>query len=105
MNGERAETGYIDLLYRTAAGWQIVDFKTDIIRNEPTRVKLIEQYKFQMLRYEKAVNSLLGHAPTVCLCFLDDHGVVNLVQASTSQGLLSPSLASTHYSSSDELGD
>jgi ATP-dependent helicase/nuclease subunit A len=105
MNGERAETGYIDLLFCTPAGWQIVDFKTDIIRNQATRVKLIEQYKFQMLRYEKAVNSLLGHVPTVCLCFLDDHGVVNLVQASTSQGLLSPSLVSTHYSSSDELGD
>ena len=29
MNGERAETGYIDLLYLTPAGWQVVDFKTD----------------------------------------------------------------------------
>jgi ATP-dependent exoDNAse (exonuclease V) beta subunit len=36
MNGERAETGYIDLLYCTRAGWQVVDFKTDLIRNETT---------------------------------------------------------------------
>ncbi len=82
MSGDHAETGYIDLLYCTPTGWQVVDFKTDVIRNDLTRSKLIEQYKFQLFRYEKAVSNLLGHKPDVCICFLDDHGSINLVQAS-----------------------
>jgi ATP-dependent exoDNAse (exonuclease V) beta subunit len=80
MSGDHAETGYIDLLYCTPTGWQVVDFKTDVIRNDMTRSKLIEQYKFQMFRYEKAVSNLLGHKPDVCICFLDDNGSINLVQ-------------------------
>jgi ATP-dependent helicase/nuclease subunit A len=106
MDGARAETGCIDLLYYTPTGWKLVDFKTDIIRNEATRLKLIDQYKFQMLRYERAVKNLLGYSPAVCICFLDDYGAINLVQASTSPASsFSPSLIPTHSSSSNEPGD
>ena len=80
MNGERVETGYIDLLYRSKVGWQVVDFKTDVIRNDATRTKLIEQYKFQLLRYEKAFSSLLGQSAQVSLCFLDDNNMVRIVK-------------------------
>jgi ATP-dependent helicase/nuclease subunit A len=78
--GEYSETGYLDLLYRNQNGWQVFDFKTDIIRNNATRAKLIAQYKSQMFRYEKAVETLLGQTPKVSICFLDDHGRINLVQ-------------------------
>jgi ATP-dependent helicase/nuclease subunit A len=74
----RAETGYIDLLYRNTDGWKIIDFKTDIIRNEAVRTKLAGLYKIQMLRYEKAIETLVGQAPQVCICFLDDHGSLNI---------------------------
>ena len=106
MHGARAETGYIDLLYCTQAGWQIVDFKTDIIRNEATRLKLTEQYKFQMLRYEKAIKDLLGYLPAAYICFLDDHGAISLLQVNTSpDSSFSPSLMPTHLASSKEPGD
>ena len=78
--GEYSETGYLDLLYRNQNGWQVIDFKTDIIHNDITRIKLISQYKSQMVRYEKAVETLLGQTPKVSICFLDDHGRINLVQ-------------------------
>jgi ATP-dependent exoDNAse (exonuclease V) beta subunit len=81
MAGERAETGYMDLLYRNKDGWQVIDFKTDIIHNDATRGKLVDQYKPQMLRYEKAIESLLGQSPKIYICFLDDNGRINLVQA------------------------
>jgi len=42
----RVNTGYIDLLYRSADGWQIVDFKTDLLRILP----LMEPF-FQCLRW------------------------------------------------------
>jgi len=41
MVGNYAETGYIDLLYRSAAGWQILDFKTDSILSDAHRTELI----------------------------------------------------------------
>jgi len=80
MRGEHAETGYMDLLYRDETGWQVIDFKTDIIRNDVMRDELLSQYETQMRRYENAVEILLGLKPKVCLCFLDDHGSINLIR-------------------------
>jgi ATP-dependent exoDNAse (exonuclease V) beta subunit len=79
MVGERSETGYIDLLFKNTSGWQIVDFKTDIIRSDAIRAELVNQYRFQMLRYEKAVETLLGQKPGVRICFLDDNGSANII--------------------------
>ncbi|HPH95900.1 MAG TPA: UvrD-helicase domain-containing protein [Anaerolineaceae bacterium] len=75
-----AETGYLDILYRTSQGWQVVDFKTDAIRSDKDREKLIAQYQRQIQRYADAVNSLLGERPRVRLCFLDDDGKISLVE-------------------------
>jgi ATP-dependent exoDNAse (exonuclease V) beta subunit len=86
MNGERAETGYMDLLYRSPAGWQVVDFKTDMIRDEETRSSLIEQYRFQLFRYKRAVHRLLKQTPAISICFLDDYGTVNLVHVTRQPG-------------------
>lgn len=78
MVGERAETGYIDLLYRTQAGWQVVDFKTDSIRSSAEREALMAQYGRQMSRYADAVMGLLGEPAQVQICFLDDDGRVGV---------------------------
>ena len=37
MDGEYFETGYQDLLHWNKNGWQVIDFKTDIIRNDEAR--------------------------------------------------------------------
>ena len=79
MNGDQAETGYIDLLYRTASGWQVLDFKTDLIRNVTQREALVGKYARQMQRYVSAVESLLGEPVQVRMCFLDDMGNVTVV--------------------------
>ena len=79
MVAELAETGYIDLLYRTASGWQLLDFKTDAIHNLTQRQALVGKYARQMQRYTGAVESLLGAQAQARMCFLDDMGRVALV--------------------------
>lgn len=79
MAGEFSETGYIDLLYRSSEGWQVVDFKTDSIRSARERDELIGLYRRQMSRYIGAVKALLGQPAQVRICFLDDNGSVNVV--------------------------
>ena len=74
-----AETGYIDLLYRTNEGWQIIDFKTDAIWNDEKKSELTEKYSSQMNRYAQVINALLGEPAKATLCFLDDHGKIELV--------------------------
>lgn len=78
MNGEHAETGYIDLLYRKGDVWHIVDFKTDSIRSAFEREKLIGEYSNQLRRYANAVHGLIGKESILSLCFLDDEGKVNI---------------------------
>ncbi len=80
MAGERAETGYIDLLYRTRSGWQIVDFKTDSIRSNPEQDLLVNRYRHQMNRYADAVTGLLVEPVALRICFLDASGQVILAE-------------------------
>jgi ATP-dependent exoDNAse (exonuclease V) beta subunit len=78
LAGDHAETGYIDLLYRGDAGWQILDFKTDAIRDADHRAQLVEEYASQLQRYVDVVEGMLGESVTARLCFLDDRGEVGL---------------------------
>ena len=79
MVKEHAETGYIDLLYCSADGWQIVDFKTDAIRSNEQRNDLVVKYTKQMQRYAGVVKELLDEPVQTRICFLDDQGKVSLV--------------------------
>jgi ATP-dependent exoDNAse (exonuclease V) beta subunit len=79
MTGERAETGYMDLLYRKGDAWHVIDFKTDSIRSSAEGQKLIRKYTKQLRRYEGAVRGLIGQDVTLSLCFLDDEGRVMVV--------------------------
>lgn len=80
----RFDTGYIDLLYRSAEGgsppWQIVDFKTDSLRSADARQAALEQHRRQMRRYAQAALHLLGEPARVRVCFLDDDGQVGLYE-------------------------
>ena len=74
-----AETGYIDLMCRTTAGWQLIDFKTDSIRSAAERDYLTEKYLRQMIKYRSAVEALMGESPSIYVCFLDDCESVNVI--------------------------
>jgi ATP-dependent exoDNAse (exonuclease V) beta subunit len=78
LAGSRADTGYIDLLYRTAAGWFVVDFKTDELKSEAGLDAAVIQYRRQMERYTQAVRILLGVTPTAQICFLNYQGDIRL---------------------------
>ena len=79
MVNNHPETGYIDLLYRSPNGWQIIDFKTDSIRNVAERNELMSKYSSQMQRYASAVETLLGQKAQTRICFLDDQGRIGLI--------------------------
>ena len=78
----RVDTGYIDLLYRSTDGWQIVDFKTDSLRSVNELDTAVEQYRPQMRRYSQAALDLLREPAHVRLCFLDDEGRISLQEMS-----------------------
>lgn len=80
LHDGHTETGYIDLLYYSASGWQVLDFKTDAIANPTERDRLTQQYRAQMQRYLGAVTNLTGSKAHARLCFLDDHGSISLVE-------------------------
>ena len=80
MLGSRAETGYIDLLYRTVDGWQVLDFKTDAIQNDAELEDLVIKYTGQMRRYREVVTSMLGQPARTRLVFLDVLGQVRVVE-------------------------
>lgn len=74
------ENRVIDLLYRDAGGWHIIDFKTDPIHSSVQKEHLIQVYAPQVRRYKAIVESKLGISMSGQLCFLDDQGEVSLVE-------------------------
>ena len=78
-SGGQIENGYIDLLYRTADGWKVVDFKTDAIYNRTERENLVRMYSQQLQRYSSAVQKLLGQPTVTSICFLDDENRVGII--------------------------
>jgi ATP-dependent helicase/nuclease subunit A len=65
--------GIMDLLYRTADGWFIIDFKTDEVRSESEARETISraQYDRQVARYAQAVATLLKVQAKARLVFLN----------------------------------
>ncbi len=78
LERRRLDTGYIDVLYHTPEGWQILDFKTDALRDATRRQEIIAHYRPQMRRYLLAVRGLLNETARIRLCFLDDQGKISL---------------------------
>jgi ATP-dependent helicase/nuclease subunit A len=65
--------GIMDLLYRTAAGWFIIDFKTDEVRSESEALSAISQngYDRQVARYAQAISKQLKVEAKTRLVFLN----------------------------------
>jgi len=78
--GGKLENRVVDLLYRTADGWYLVDFKTDSIGSLAEREKLVQCYTAQVRRYAHVTQLQLKQTVRVRLCFLDDQGRVAFVQ-------------------------
>ena len=74
--GRVLDSGVMDLLYRHASEWKLIDFKADELRDENDLIRAIEKHRRQMQRYAEAVWSLLGVSPSVQLCFLDAMGKI-----------------------------
>lgn len=67
------DSGIIDLLYRSDAGWFLVDFKTDELRSDEEAHLVIQRegYDRQVVRYAEAVASRLGVRAKMRLVFLN----------------------------------
>jgi ATP-dependent helicase/nuclease subunit A len=74
------QSGQIDLLWRDAGGWRIVDFKTDTLRSNEDLEAAIARHKGQVERYVRSAVNILGEKPTGMLCFLDSSERVELVE-------------------------
>lgn len=77
---QRVDSGVIDLLYQTTEGWNLVDFKTDRIRDETELSTAVEQYAPQLRRYAFAAKELLGIDAAPAICFLDCSGGIRTVR-------------------------
>ena len=76
----RVQSGKIDLLWRGAEGWKIVDFKTDNLRDEASLIAAKDHHGKQVKRYMQSAANILGEKPVGLLCFLDALGEVRLVE-------------------------
>ena len=77
---DKVENRVIDLLYRDADGWRIIDFKTDPIQSIAQKEHLVQYYAPQVRRYKAVVESKLRTYVSGKLCFLDDQGEVSLIE-------------------------
>ncbi len=73
------DSGVIDLLYRGAEGWTVVDFKTDELRDAPAVAGAVACYTLQVRRYLKAAAAHLGAPPRGRLVLLNAQAAVQVV--------------------------
>ena len=68
----------LDLLLRTERGFEIIDYKTDRVRDQALRDR-VEFYRPQMALYRRAVQAITGEPPVaVHLVFLHARQVVTV---------------------------
>ena len=70
--------GVLDLLYRGPSGWEVLDFKTDELRDETALKEAIAAYRLQMRGYQTAAQALLREPVRVRIVFLDTGGEVRV---------------------------
>ncbi len=69
--------GYIDLLYRTADGLVVVDYKTDAVPDDATLEAKLARYRLQGATYALAVEEATGETVTrVVFAFLAEDGSI-----------------------------
>ncbi len=73
--GHQLVEGYIDLLYRAADGYVIVDYKTDAAPGEAQRRQRAADYRWQLATYAHAIEAATGIPVLRCVvCFLESGG-------------------------------
>jgi len=58
--GATVVEGYIDLLVRTAEGLVVVDYKTDVVRDDAERAAKVARYRPQVAAYAAALEAAVG---------------------------------------------
>ena len=78
----RVERGVIDIAWRHAGRWRLIDFKTDYVEYREAMQARIEEKRYdqQVRRYIRAMQKFLGETPRAWLCFLDVAGEVVIVE-------------------------
>lgn len=83
---EKDGTAYIDLLYRTESGWNILDFHTGSLKGEAAVQAALEMRRPGLLEKLRAVQTRLGVLPRGGVCFLDvSHQVVICSESVTNE--------------------
>ncbi len=71
-----SEERVIDVLYRTGAGWRVLDFKTDHLPDDARWQRVRVDYTMQVRQYQQAAQQLLEQPADAALVLLDfKHGI------------------------------
>lgn len=69
----------LDVLYRTDAGWRVLDFKTDHLPDAARWQRVRDDYVLQVREYQQAAQQLLAQPVEAALALLDFVGEVRVV--------------------------
>jgi ATP-dependent exoDNAse (exonuclease V) beta subunit len=76
---QRSGRGVIDLLYRGASGWRLLDFKTEPLPTPEALQQAVSIHRIQVNRYKRAMARALPGSLRASLVFLDANGEVVIV--------------------------
>ena len=74
------ESGRMDALFLQDDTWHVVEFKTDAVRDESERERVLAQtdYLAQVQRYRQVIEVMLGQKPKIIFCWLNYAGRVEV---------------------------
>jgi ATP-dependent helicase/nuclease subunit A len=73
------EERVLDVLYRTDAGWRVLDFKTDHLPDDIRWQRVRDDYIAQVCEYQQAARQLLAQPVEAALVLLDFKQVIEVV--------------------------
>jgi ATP-dependent helicase/nuclease subunit A len=83
-SGDVVLEGFIDLLFETPEGYEIVDYKTDDIRASEMESRM-DHYRVQGEAYAELVRTITGKRPlAVSFVFVSANRVIRIVPMATS---------------------
>jgi hypothetical protein len=77
------ETGLLDVLYHTPAGWVVADFRTDELRTDAALAQVLPGYQDELAAYGRAVAGQLSlpQLPQAKLVFMNLKGAVRVIES------------------------
>lgn len=79
--------GSIDLVYRDASGWHVIDFKSDRLNGNSAQ-ETASRYAVQIGLYQRAIEAAVGEAASVGLLFLRSGELARLEPAEVEAALV-----------------